>query len=98
MAETGMIPVFFNRDIEVCKKVLEVCFRGGIRLFEFTNRGDYAHVVFKELNMFAEKEFPDMILGTGSVIDVATATLYIQLGSNFIMSPLSLWSRSALSY
>jgi 2-dehydro-3-deoxyphosphogluconate aldolase/(4S)-4-hydroxy-2-oxoglutarate aldolase len=88
MAETGMIPVFFNRDIEVCKKVLEVCFRGGIRLFEFTNRGDYAHVVFKELNMFAEKEFPDMILGTGSVIDAATATIYIQLGSNFIVSPL----------
>jgi len=88
MAEAGMIPVFFNRDIEVCKKVLEACYRGGIRLFEFTNRGDYAHVVFKELNMFAEKELPEMILGTGSVIDAATATIYIQLGSNFIVSPL----------
>jgi len=88
MAEAGMIPVFFNRDVEVCKKVLEACYKGGIRLFEFTNRGDYAHVVFKELNMFAEKELPEMILGTGSVIDAATATIYIQLGSNFIVSPL----------
>ena len=88
MAEYGMIPVFFNRDIEICKKVLEACHNGGIRLFEFTNRGDYAHIVFESLNRFAEKEFPEMILGTGSVIDAATATLYIQIGSNFIVSPL----------
>ena len=50
MAEAGMIPVFFHRDVEVCKKVLEACFNGGIRLFEYTNRGDYAHVVFEQLN------------------------------------------------
>ena len=57
MAEAGMIPVFFNKDAEVCKKVLEACYKGGIRLFEFTNRGDYAHVVFEQINKFAEKEF-----------------------------------------
>ena len=88
MAEFGMIPVFFNHDIEICKKVLEACHNGGIRLFEFTNRGDYAHIVFESLNKFAEKELPDMILGIGSVIDASTATLYMQLGSNFIVSPL----------
>jgi len=88
MAETGMVPVFYNKDVDICKKILEACFNGGIRLFEFTNRGDYAHTVFESLNRFAEKEFPEMILGTGSVIDAPTATLYIQLGSNFIVSPL----------
>jgi 2-dehydro-3-deoxyphosphogluconate aldolase/(4S)-4-hydroxy-2-oxoglutarate aldolase len=88
MAEAGMIPVFFHKDVEVCKKVLESCFKGGIRLFEFTNRGDYAHTVFEQLNKFAEKEFPEMILGTGSVIDAPTAVLYMQLGSNFIVSPI----------
>ena len=88
MAEEGMIPVFFNSDVEVCKKVMEACYKGGIRLFEFTNRGDYAHVVFEQINKFAAAEFPDMILGTGSVIDAPTAVLYIQLGSNFIVSPL----------
>jgi len=88
MAEAGMIPVFFHKDVEICKKVLESCFKGGIRLFEYTNRGDYAHVVFEQLNKFAEKEFPEMILGTGSVVDAPTAVLYIQLGSNFIVSPI----------
>jgi 2-dehydro-3-deoxyphosphogluconate aldolase/(4S)-4-hydroxy-2-oxoglutarate aldolase len=88
MAESGMIPVFFHKDVEICKRVLEASFKGGIRLFEFTNRGDYAHVVFEQLNKFAEKEFPEMILGTGSVMDAATAVLYMQLGSNFIVSPI----------
>jgi len=67
MAEEGMIPVFYNSDAEVCKKVIEACYNGGIGLFEFTNRGDYAHVVFEQINKFAAAEFPDMILGTGSV-------------------------------
>jgi len=88
MAESGMIPVFFNSDAEVCKKVIEACYNGGIRLFEFTNRGEYAHVVFEQINKFAAAEFPDMIMGTGSVVDAPTAVLYVQLGSNFIVSPI----------
>jgi 2-dehydro-3-deoxyphosphogluconate aldolase/(4S)-4-hydroxy-2-oxoglutarate aldolase len=88
MAQDAMIPVFYNSDVEVSKKVIEACFKGGISLFEFTNRGDYAHIVFEQINKFAAAEFPDMILGTGSVIDAPTAVLYIQLGSNFIVSPL----------
>ena len=72
----------------LCKKVIEACYKGGIRLFEFTNRGDYAHVVFEQMNKFAAAEFPDMILGTGSVVDAPTAVLYVQLGSNFIVSPI----------
>jgi 2-dehydro-3-deoxyphosphogluconate aldolase/(4S)-4-hydroxy-2-oxoglutarate aldolase len=78
MAEEGMIPVFYNKDPEIGKKVIEACYNGGIRLFEFTNRGDYAHVVFEQLNRFAEAQFPDMILGTGSVVDAPTAVLYVQ--------------------
>jgi 2-dehydro-3-deoxyphosphogluconate aldolase / (4S)-4-hydroxy-2-oxoglutarate aldolase len=88
MAEEGMIPVFFHKDPEVGKKVIEACYNGGIRLFEFTNRGDYAHVVFEQLNKFAEAQYPDMIIGTGSVVDAPTAVLYVQLGSNFIVSPI----------
>lgn len=88
MKETGIVPVFFNKDLEVCKKVLMACYEGGIRVFEFTNRGDFAHEIFSELNKYAIKEAPEMILGVGSVIDASTATLYIQLGANFIVSPV----------
>lgn len=88
MKENGMVPVFFHKDPEVCKKVLKACYDGGSRVFEFTNRGDRAHLVFQELIIWAEKETPDMILGVGSVVDAGTTSLYIQLGANFIVSPV----------
>lgn len=88
MLETGIIPIFYHKDPEVCRNVVRACYDGGIRVFEFTNRGDYAHDVFGELNRWAEKELPDLIMGTGSVVDAATAALYIHLGANFIVSPI----------
>ena len=88
MKETGMVPVFYHQDIDMCKEVLKACYAGGVRVFEFTNRGDFAHEVFAELNKFAEKECPEMILGVGSIIDGPTTALYLQLGANFIVSPM----------
>lgn len=83
-----MVPVFFHKDIEVCKKVLKACYDGGARVFEFTNRGDRAYMVFQDLIIWAEKETPEMILGVGSVVEAGTTSLYIQLGANFIVSPV----------
>lgn len=88
MAETGMVPVFFNKDPETCKQVISACYKGGVKVFEFTNRGDYAHETFEELNKWAAVECPDLILGAGSIMDAPTAAIYIQLGSNFIVSPI----------
>jgi 2-dehydro-3-deoxyphosphogluconate aldolase / (4S)-4-hydroxy-2-oxoglutarate aldolase len=88
MKETGMVPVFYHKDAGICKQVVKACYDGGVRVFEFTNRGDFAHEVFAEISKWIVKEAPEMILGVGSVIDSATAALYIQLGSNFIVSPL----------
>jgi 2-dehydro-3-deoxyphosphogluconate aldolase/(4S)-4-hydroxy-2-oxoglutarate aldolase len=88
MAETGMVPVFYHADAEICKKVVKACYDGGVRLFEFTNRGDFATLIFAELNKWAQQECPEMIMGVGSVLDEGTAVMYIALGANFIVSPL----------
>jgi len=88
MKETGLVPVFYHKDIEICKKILKACYDGGIRVFEFTNRGDYAHEVFNALNKYAAEHTPEMILGIGSIIDAGTTSLYIQNGANFIVSPI----------
>ncbi|MCX6789031.1 MAG: bifunctional 4-hydroxy-2-oxoglutarate aldolase/2-dehydro-3-deoxy-phosphogluconate aldolase, partial [Candidatus Gribaldobacteria bacterium] len=58
MAEAGMIPVFFHSDPEICKQVISACYKGGAKVFEFTNRGGYAHVIFEEINKWAAVEFP----------------------------------------
>lgn len=88
MEKSGLVPLFYHKDISLSKEVLKACYVGGARLLEFTNRGDYAHEVFRELNKFAEENLPEMMLGVGSVTDAGTASLYMQLGANFVVTPV----------
>jgi 2-dehydro-3-deoxyphosphogluconate aldolase/(4S)-4-hydroxy-2-oxoglutarate aldolase len=88
MSVSGFTPVFYHADIHVAKKVLKACYDGGCRVFEFTNRDVLAHEVFSTLKSYAAKEFPEMALGIGSIIDAPTAALYMQLGADFIVSPI----------
>ena len=87
MKETGLVPLFYHPDVELGKKILKACYYGGARLIEFTARGDFAHEVFGELNKFVIKELPEMAVGVGSVTDAAAASLYMQMGANFIVTP-----------
>lgn len=86
LIETGLVPVFYHPDPEVAVNVIKACLEGGVRCFEFTNRGERAHEVFREIiaSMTAD---PRLILGSGSIVEAGTAALYIQLGSNFIVGP-----------
>lgn len=88
MRRQGVIPVFYHADTELCKEVLKASYAAGIRVFEFTNRGDFAHEVFGTLNRWAATELPELMLGVGSVVDAPTTALYIQLGAAFVVSPL----------
>jgi len=87
VVETGLVPLYYNKDAEIVRKVVKACYDGGARVFEFTNRGEYAHEVFGEVNKWAAVNCPELVMGVGSVVDAGTASLYIQLGANFIVSP-----------
>lgn len=80
IAAAPMVPVFYNSDVEVAKKVVKACYDGGVRAFEFTNRGDFAQEVFAELSKYVNTECPELALGIGSVVDAPTAAMYLQLG------------------
>ena len=88
MHDTGIVPLFYHEDVEVAKKVLKACYDGGARLMEFTNRGDFAFEVFRELMKYSLKELPEMILGVGSVTNASEASLYMQMGANFVVTPV----------
>ena len=88
MKDTGMVPLFYHQDLEVSKKVITACYKGGARLLEFTARGDFAQEVFGELVKYVTKELPKMIMGVGSVTDAASASRYMSLGANFIVTPV----------
>ncbi|MDR2120318.1 MAG: bifunctional 4-hydroxy-2-oxoglutarate aldolase/2-dehydro-3-deoxy-phosphogluconate aldolase [Tannerella sp.] len=88
LVSTGMAPVYYHHDIATARKAVKACCDGGVRVFEFTSRGDFAHEVFGELMKYARTECPDMILGIGSLVDAGTASLYLQMGANFVVGPL----------
>jgi len=88
MRETGAIPLYYNPNIEVMKQVISACFHGGMKIFEFTNRGDMAHELFADLMKWSRVEMPDLVLGVGTVVDAPTCAIYIQMGAKFIVSPL----------
>lgn len=88
MKETGLVPLFYNADLELSKKVIKAVYDGGARLLEFTARGDFAHEVFGELNKYVIKELSGLIMGVGSVTDAASASRFMALGANFIVTPV----------
>lgn len=83
-----MVPVFYDANAEVAQQVVKACYDGGVRAFEFTNRGDFAHEVFAQVRKYAALHCPDLALGVGSVVDAPTAVLYMQLGADFVVGPL----------
>lgn len=87
MIDSGLVPVFYHPEIEVVKHVVDACARGGAQLFEFTNRGEFALQVFREVAPCVAKTHPQMILGVGSIVDAPTAALYIAHGANFVVGP-----------
>ena len=88
MKQTGLVPLFYNSDLEISKKVITSCYNGGARLLEFTARGDFAHEIFGELVKYVIKELPGMVMGVGSVTDAAAASRFMALGANFIVTPV----------
>lgn len=88
MIQSGMVPVFYHPDIEIAQAVVKACYEGGVRVFEFTNRGAFAHEVFGELVKFTRATCPDMMMGVGSVVEAGTASLFMQLGASFVVSPI----------
>ncbi|MBD5276802.1 MAG: bifunctional 4-hydroxy-2-oxoglutarate aldolase/2-dehydro-3-deoxy-phosphogluconate aldolase [Bacteroides sp.] len=88
MGRAPIVPVFYHSDATTACQVVKACYDGGVRAFEFTNRGDFAHEVFAAVVKYAATECPEMAVGVGSIVEPATAALYMQLGACFVVGPL----------
>ena len=88
VVDLGLVPVFYNPDLEVAKQIVSACQAGDARVVEFTNRGDFAFQVFGQVSLYFSQADPEVILGVGSVIDAPTAAMYIAHGANFVVGPL----------
>jgi 2-dehydro-3-deoxyphosphogluconate aldolase/(4S)-4-hydroxy-2-oxoglutarate aldolase len=88
IVDVGVIPVFYNGDVETAYQVAMACHKGGAHVIEFTNRGDFAVEVFREVHRRLLKDAPGVLLGVGSIVDAPTAALYINYGAAFVVGPL----------
>jgi 2-dehydro-3-deoxyphosphogluconate aldolase/(4S)-4-hydroxy-2-oxoglutarate aldolase len=86
--DAGMVPVFNHKDPETGYCVVQACYDAGLRVFEWTNRGEEATVMFKTIKEYIDKHCPGMILGAGSVFDPETCRKFHSMGAGFIVSPI----------
>lgn len=85
--ESGLVPIFFNPDVETGRKIITACVKGGATVMEMTNRGDGAYDVFRGLMEHVKAEHPDLMFGVGSVLEPATAAMYINAGADLVVCP-----------
>lgn len=87
LGQNPLVPVFYNDDLAFCKKIIKACYDGGIRIFEFTNRGPKALENFKELVPFVHEHCAGMKIGIGTVYTVDQAKGFIEAGTDFLVQP-----------
>jgi len=88
IAQHPIIPVFYHDDLEICQEIMKACYAGGIRVFEFVNRGQNAQANFKALLAYKERNFPELKLGIGTILKAQQAEEFLQLGAEFLVSPI----------
>ena len=86
MASTGLIPVFNHHDKNTAAQVLVNAYEAGIKVFEFTNRGDNSSEVFNHLVQVAQG-LDGLILGIGTIWTAQDALKFLDIGAEFIVSP-----------
>lgn len=83
----GMLPLYYHDDATVTLEVAKALYQAGIRVIEYTNRGENALANFKHLLAQRAVDMPDMLLGIGTIKTVEHAKAFIDAGADFIICP-----------
>jgi len=84
-----IVPVFYHADAAYATRILRACYAGGLRVFEFTNRGPEALAVFMELAAVVRQQLPELLLGIGTIYTAAQAEEFIAAGADFVVQPVT---------
>ncbi|MGI4744111.1 MAG: hypothetical protein ACRYG7_53860 [Janthinobacterium lividum] len=87
--QAPLVPVFFHADVAYAQAMVRACYTGGVRVFEFTNRGANAFEVFQELAKLTRDDCPDLLLGIGTIYNAADAERFIAAGAAFVVQPVT---------
>jgi 2-dehydro-3-deoxyphosphogluconate aldolase/(4S)-4-hydroxy-2-oxoglutarate aldolase len=87
LAAQRAVPLFTCTEADAGMAVLRCLHDAGLKIVEFTNRNPAALDVFAEMVIRAAEAFPGMILGAGTIIDVAQAEAFHGAGASFLVAP-----------
>ncbi|MEO6136515.1 MAG: bifunctional 4-hydroxy-2-oxoglutarate aldolase/2-dehydro-3-deoxy-phosphogluconate aldolase [Ginsengibacter sp.] len=85
--EQKILPLYFHSDPDVSLEVLKALYRAGIRMVEYTNRGQAALENFKKMRILCDAEMKDLHLGIGTIKNREMAETYVDAGADFIICP-----------
>lgn len=88
LKQNPLVPLFYENQLDVCKNIINACYKGGVRVVEFTNRGENALEVFKDLLTWSRVQCPDLILGIGTIKTKQDAEKFIEAGTKFVVAPV----------
>jgi 2-dehydro-3-deoxyphosphogluconate aldolase / (4S)-4-hydroxy-2-oxoglutarate aldolase len=86
--DQGMLPLFYTDSVSVTLEITRTLYRAGVRVFEYTNRGEAALENFKALRKAVNNEMPGLSLGIGTIKTKGQANDFIAAGADFIVSPI----------
>jgi 2-dehydro-3-deoxyphosphogluconate aldolase/(4S)-4-hydroxy-2-oxoglutarate aldolase len=84
----GILPLFYNDSSEVTIAITRKLYEAGIRVIEYTNRGEAALDNFKALKELQKEELPELLLGIGTIKSAEQAVQFVDAGADFLISPL----------
>jgi 2-dehydro-3-deoxyphosphogluconate aldolase/(4S)-4-hydroxy-2-oxoglutarate aldolase len=88
IVQSGLLPLYYHENKDISVNILRALYQSGVRVHEYTNRGENAPANFKALKTVAQQEMPDLLLGIGTIKTAETAKEYLNLGADFIVSPI----------
>lgn len=83
----GLLPLYFHKDKTVSVNILQALYDAGIRVIEFTNRGEEALANFRELVKMRNEKMQGLLLSAGTIKTKKDAEDYIDAGADFLISP-----------
>lgn len=87
ISNQGILPLFYHEDYIVCEQTIQALYDGGIRMVEFTNRGEKALANFSALVGKKQAAWPDLVLAIGTIKTPSQATAFLNAGAELVICP-----------
>jgi 2-dehydro-3-deoxyphosphogluconate aldolase/(4S)-4-hydroxy-2-oxoglutarate aldolase len=87
IAQQGILPLYFTTEENVSVEILRTLYKAGIRAVEYTNRGPEALSNFEKMIAVRDSELSGMLLGIGTIKNLAQAKDFLAVKADFIISP-----------